>query len=75
MNEQPQPRPSVLDLLSLREDEVVVNVQPYRVETAKPARWQFWRKETIKYNLAILTNQHRFFILDPDNITLEEKEN
>lgn len=74
MNEQPQ-RPSFIDMLSLREGEVVVNVQPYRVETSKPAKWQFWRKELIKYNLAVLTNAHRFFILDPDNLTLEEKEN
>lgn len=68
-------RPSFIDLLSLREGEVIVNVQPYRVETAKPARWQFWRKEKIKYNLAVLTNAHRFFIVDPDNLTFEEKIN
>lgn len=73
MNEQP--RPSVLDLLSLREGEVVVNVQPYRVEGLKPPKWQFWRSEKIKYNLAVLTNSGRFFILDPDNLTLEEKPN
>ena len=73
MNEQP--RPTVIDLLSLRPDEVVVNVQPYRVTTKKPRKWQFWAKEDIKYNLAILTNQHRFFILDPDTVSLEEKTN
>lgn len=73
-NEQPK-RPSPIEWLQLPQGEVVVNVQPYRVETAKPARWQFWRKETIKFNLAVLTNSGRFFILDPDNLTLEEKPN
>ena len=74
----PQPRPPrhspIIDL-PLREGEVEVNVQPYRVETKKPRKWQFWAKEHIKYNLAVLTNSHRFFILDPDKITLEEKIN
>lgn len=74
----PQPRPPrqpVFVDLPLREGEVVVNVQPYRVEGKKPRKWQFWAKEKIKYNLAVLTNLHRFFILDPDAITLEEKIN
>lgn len=61
--------------LQLPEGEIVVNVQPYRVEGAKPPRWQFWRSEKIKYNLAVLTNTGRFFVIDPDNFTLEEKPN
>jgi len=72
---QKQPIKSPLEYLQLPEGEVVVNVQPYRVETAKPARWQFWRNEIIKFNIAVLTNSGRFFIIDPDNLTLEEKPN
>lgn len=75
MNDQPQPRESVLEFLQLPEGESVVNVQPFRVETTKPAKWQFWRKELVKYNLAILTNNGRFFVVDPNNLTIEEKPN
>lgn len=75
MNEQPRPRRSVLEWLQLPEGEIVVSVQAYRVETKKPRKWQFWAKEHIKYNLAALTNTGRFFIIDPDNFTVEEKEN
>lgn len=51
----------------------VVNVTTYRVESKKYPRWQFWRSEKIKFNLAILTADSRFYILDPDNLTLTEK--
>lgn len=61
--------------LPLFEGEAVVSYQVYRVETKVPRRWQFWAKEHIKYNLAALTNQHRFFIVDPDAMTVEEKTN
>lgn len=71
-----QPRtPVYLDLSFLRPGEDIVNIQTYRVETKVPRRWRFWTKEHIKYNLAVLTNQHRFFIVDPDAMTVEERNN
>lgn len=81
MNEQPpivteptvQPRPSVFIDIPLREGEVIVNVQSYRVETKKPAKWEFWAKEKVKMNFGVLTSGHRFFIVDPDAVTIEEK--
>lgn len=77
MNEQsisPR-RPSVFDFVQLPDGEVVVNVQPYRVESVRYPRWKFWRNEKIKYNLAVLTTRGRFFIIDPDALTVEEKAN
>lgn len=61
--------------LPLVEGEVIVSYQIYRVETKKPRRWMFWQKEHIKFNCAVLTNANRFFIVDPDNLTVEEKAN
>ena len=71
MNEEP--RPSIFIDLPLREGEVVVNIQPYRVESQKPRKWEFWKKETIKMKFGVLTSAHRFFIVDPDAVTVEEK--
>lgn len=71
----PFPRPTIIDFIQLPEGQEIVKVQPYRVETKKPARWQFWRSEKIKYNLAVLTATGRFYIVDPDNLTVEEKNN
>ena len=72
----PMPRPPMhIDLSFLLEGEEVINVQTYRVEGLKPPKWQFWRSEKIKFNLAVLTNKSRFFILDPANLMIEEKDN
>ena len=51
----------------------VVHVVSYRVESKKPRKWQFWRSEKVKFNLAVLTADSRFYIVDPDNLTLTEK--
>jgi hypothetical protein len=64
-------RPSI----QLPDDQKVINIQPYRVEGLKPPRWQFWRSEKIKYNIAVLTDQGRFYVIDPDNLEMEEKVN
>ena len=71
----PQPRkPMEVDWVQLPFDaSSVVNVTTYRVESKKYPRWQFWRSEKIKFNLAILTADSRFYILDPDELTLTEK--
>lgn len=69
------PRRSVFIDLPLREGEVIVSIQPYRTESKKPRKWQFWAKEKVKVNFGVLTNAHRFFIVDPDAVTLEEKPN
>lgn len=61
--------------IKLPDNQVAINVQPYRVEGLKPPKWQFWRSEKIKYNLGVLTDQGRFYVIDPDNLTLEEKDN
>ena len=72
----PQPRPpKYVDLSFLREGEEIVNVQTYRVETKVPRKWRFWTKEVIKFNFGVLTNANRFFIIDPDNLTVQEKPN
>lgn len=72
MNPQPL---AYIDLPFLREGEAVVNVQAYRVETKVPRKWRFWTKEIIKFNFGVLTNANRFFIIDPDNLTVQEKPN
>lgn len=72
----PQPRPPMyIDLSFLREGEEIVNVQTYRVETNVPRKWRFWTKEKIKFNFGVLTNSNRFFIIDPDELTITEKPN
>lgn len=83
----PQPRPPMdvsrfqsvppvyIDLSFLRPGEEIVNIQTYRVETKVPRRWRFWTKEVIKFNFGVLTNANRFFIIDPDNLTVQEKPN
>lgn len=53
----------------------VVNVTAYRVQYRKIPKWQFWRTEKVKVNLAVLTEDGRFYIVDPDNLTVEEKPN
>ena len=71
----PQPRPSIFVDLPLREGEVIVNIQPYRTEGKKPSFWQFWKKPQVRVKFGVLTSAHRFFILDPDAVTVEEKPN
>lgn len=67
--------PKYIDLSFLRPGEEIVNVQTYRVETKVPRRWRFWTKEVIKFNFGVLTNANRFFIIDPDSLTVQEKPN
>lgn len=71
---QPRP-PRYIDMSFLRPGEEIINVQTYRVETKKPRKWQFWSKEHIKFNFMVMTNLQRIYIIDPDNLTLEEKDN
>lgn len=68
-------RPAINDYLQLPQDELVINSVAYRVEGLKPPRWQFWRSEKIKYNVLVMTNAGRLYNVDPDNFTIEEKEN
>jgi hypothetical protein len=70
MNEQPLP-----PFIDLPDNPTVVSVTAYRVEYRKIPKWQFWRTEKVKVNLAVLTDTGRFFIVDPDNLTVEEKPN
>lgn len=72
----PPPRaPMHIDLSFLREGEEIISVQTYRVEMKKPRKWQFWVKERIKFNFMLLTNYRRLFIVDPDALTVYEKDN
>ena len=57
------------------EGETIANVIAYRVEYRKIPKWQFWRTEKVKVNLAVLTTNGRFYIVDPDNLTVNEKPN
>ena len=73
--EHPMPRRPVHAFVELPDKQKVVHVTAYRVEYKKIPKWQFWRTEKVKTNLAVLTDSGRFYIIDPDNITVEEKEN
>lgn len=67
--------PEIPNYIDLPNNPTVVSVTAYRVQYRKIPRWQFWRTEKVKVNLAVLTDTGRFFIVDPDNLTLEEKPN
>lgn len=61
--------------LPLLDGEQVRSTQLYRVDTKIPRKWQFWLRERVKFNIAVMTTYSRFFIIDPDNITVREKPN
>lgn len=67
-------RPSTL-FVQLPDNPKVLQVVPYRVEGKRYAKWKFWRNEKIKYNLAVLVEGGRFYIVDPDALTVQEKAN
>lgn len=71
-----QPRPANNHWwVQLPTDAPVLYVTPYRVEGKRYPKWKFWRNEKIKYNLAVLVEGGRLFIVDPDALTVEEKAN
>lgn len=65
------PRPYI----QLPEGQTIRQAIAYRVEYKKIPKWQFWRNEKAKTNIAVITDQGRFYVFDPDNITIEEKSN
>lgn len=67
--------PETPAFIDLPGNPTVVSTTAYRVEYRKIPKWQFWRTEKVKVNLAVLTDTGRFFIVDPDNLTVEEKPN
>lgn len=69
----PPRRPGVE--IQLPTDASVLYVTPYRVEGKRYPKWKFWRNEKIKYNLAVLVEGGRLFIVDPDALTVWEKNN
>lgn len=73
--QMPQLRPPYKSVIELPYGQTVAHVTAYRVEYRKIPKWQFWRTEKVKVNLAVLTDQGRFYIVDPDEITVEEKPN
>lgn len=67
--------PETPQFIDLPNNPNVVSVTAFRVQYRKIPKWQFWRTEKVKVNLAVLTDTGRFFIVDPDNLTVEEKPN
>jgi hypothetical protein len=57
------------------EGETIINIQPYPLDTKQPPKWQFWRKTVTRYNMAIMTSTGRLFVVDPDMLTIVEKDN
>lgn len=62
-------------VIQLPEGQTIHQAIAYRVPYTKYPRWQFWRTEKVKTNIAVMTDQGHFYIFDPDEITLEEKPN
>lgn len=65
-------RPAINDWLQLPEGEIVVNSTAYRVEHKKFPKWKFWRNELVQYNVIVITNHGRVFIINPSTFTMEE---
>jgi hypothetical protein len=71
----PQPRPAKTIPIDLPDGQKVYQVISFPVEHKKYPKWKFWRNQKVKYKFGILTDQARFYIVDPDNLTIEERQN
>jgi len=75
VNVPEHPMPRVRPFIELPYGQTIRQAIAFRVEYKKIPKWQFWRSEKVKTNIAVITDQGRFYIIDPDNITVEEKPN
>jgi len=68
-----KPRPSLENWIELPKGQKIISAQPYRTLHKEYPKWKFWRNREVKYNIAIITEGNRVYLLEPDVPSIELK--